>query len=167
MVTFYFLKILCSIQKQPSEVLCKKKCSKKFANFTGKHLCWSLFLIKLQTLRPATLLKAVLTQVLSCEIYKIFNKTYFEEHPRTTASLHFILILPPLHFRNFSKTIAISITLSSVFMPYKIQALLLLMIYQIFLSPQVKRCAIITYKHGIWELPHELPNDLRLWILGN
>ena len=36
------------------------------------------------------------------------------------------------------------------------------MFYQIFLSPQVKRCAIITYKHGIYELPHELPNDLRL-----
>ena len=36
------------------------------------------------------------------------------------------------------------------------------MFYQIFLSPQVKRCAIITYKHGIHELLHELPNDLRL-----
>ena len=36
------------------------------------------------------------------------------------------------------------------------------MFYQIFLSPQVKRCAIITYKHGIYKLPHELPNDLRL-----
>ena len=33
------------------------------------------------------------------------------------------------------------------------------MFYQIFLSPQVKRCAIITYKYGIYELPHELPND--------
>ena len=29
---------------------------KNFANFTGKHLCWSFFLIKLLTLRPATLL---------------------------------------------------------------------------------------------------------------
>ena len=37
-----------------------------------------------------------------------------------------------------------------------------LMFYQIFLSPKVKRCAIITYKHGIYELPQELPNDLRL-----
>ena len=35
-------------------------------------------------------------------------------------------------------------------------------VYRIFLSPQVKRCEIITYKHGIYELPHELPNDLRL-----
>ena len=41
------------------------------------------------------------------------------------------------------------------------------MFCQIFLSPQVKRCAIITYKHGIYELPHELPKDLRLKILGN
>ena len=30
---------------------------KNFANFTGKHLCWSLFSTKLQTFRPATLLK--------------------------------------------------------------------------------------------------------------
>ena len=36
------------------------------------------------------------------------------------------------------------------------------MFYQIFLSPQVKRWANITYKHGIYELSHELPNDLRL-----
>ena len=41
------------------------------------------------------------------------------------------------------------------------------MFYQIFLSPQVKRWAIITYKHGIYELPHKLPNDLRLRKLGN
>ena len=41
------------------------------------------------------------------------------------------------------------------------------MFCQIFLSPEVKRLAIITYKHGIYELPHELPNDLRLEILGN
>ena len=42
------------------------------------------------------------------------------------------------------------------------------MFYQIFLSPQVKQCAIITYKHDIQELLHELPNDLRLLRkLGN
>ena len=38
---------------------------------------------------------------------------------------------------------------------------------QIFLSPQVKRSVIIGNKHGIYELFHELPNDLRLTILGN
>ena len=36
------------IQKQPLEVLCKRGVLKNFLNFTGKHLCWSLFLIKLQ-----------------------------------------------------------------------------------------------------------------------
>ena len=41
------------------------------------------------------------------------------------------------------------------------------MFYQIFLSPQVKRCMIITYKHGIYKLPHELPNDLSLRKLAN
>ena len=41
-----------------------------------------------------------------------------------------------------------------------------LMFYQIFLSPQVKRYVIITFKHGIYKLSHELPNDLRLRILG-
>ena len=41
------------------------------------------------------------------------------------------------------------------------------MFYEIFLSPQVKRIVIISNKHGIYELPHELPDDLRLRILGN
>ena len=48
------------------------------ANFTGKHLCWSLFLIKLHTLRSATLLKR--------DSKKIFKNAYFEEHLRTNAS---------------------------------------------------------------------------------
>ena len=41
------------------------------------------------------------------------------------------------------------------------------MFYQILLSPQVKRYAIITYKYGIYDLPNRLPNDLRLRILEN
>ena len=40
------------------------------------------------------------------------------------------------------------------------------MFYQIFLSLQVKRCAIITVKHGTCELPHEVQSELRLRILG-
>ena len=41
------------------------------------------------------------------------------------------------------------------------------MFYQFFLSAQVKRHVIFSYKHGKYELTHELPNDLRLRILGN
>ena len=33
---------------------------------------------------------------------------------------------------------------------------------KIFLSPQVKRNVIVSNKHGIHELPQELPNNLRL-----
>ena len=39
------------------------------------------------------------------------------------------------------------------------------MLLQIFLAPEVKRSAIIGTKHGIYKLPHELPTDLRLWVL--
>ena len=41
------------------------------------------------------------------------------------------------------------------------------MFYQIFTSPQVKQWDIISFKHGIYDLPHELPNDLKLRNLGN
>ena len=41
------------------------------------------------------------------------------------------------------------------------------MFYQTFFLAQVKQCAIITNKHGIYELPHELINDLRLMTLEN
>ena len=36
-----------------------------------------------------------------------------------------------------------------------------------FLFPQVKRDLIISNQHGIYQLPHELPNDLRLRIIVN
>ena len=45
------------VQKQPPEVFFKKDVLKNFANLTEKHLCWSLFLIKMEAWGPATLLK--------------------------------------------------------------------------------------------------------------
>ena len=41
----------------------KKEVFKNFAIFTGKHLCWSLFVIKLPAYKPANLLKETPTQV--------------------------------------------------------------------------------------------------------
>ena len=35
-----------------------------------------------------------------------------------------------------------------------------LMLDQIFLSPQVKQSVLVSERHGIYELSHELPNDL-------
>ena len=37
---------------------------------------------------------------------------------------------------------------------------------QIFLSSQEKRSLIISNKHGIYQLPHDFPNNLKLQILG-
>ena len=44
-------------KNQAPEVFYKKAVLKNFSVFTGKHLCWSLFLIKLQAFRSATSLK--------------------------------------------------------------------------------------------------------------
>ena len=49
----------------------KKATQKNFAVFTGKQLCWSFFLIKLQ--------------VFSCEYCAILKNIYFEEHLCTAA----------------------------------------------------------------------------------
>ena len=57
---------------------------------TAENLCWRLFLIKLQFWGPATLLKKTPTQVLSCEIYKLFKNNYFEEHLWVSASKHYL-----------------------------------------------------------------------------
>ena len=40
---------------------------------------------------------------------------------------------------------------------------------EVFLSPQVKRSVITINKHGIYELPNKLPNDLsqNLRKMGN
>ena len=60
---------------------------KNFTNFRGLHLCWSLFLIKLQALRPSTLLNKTPTQVFFCEKFEILKNTYFEKQLRTAASV--------------------------------------------------------------------------------
>ena len=51
---------------------------RNFAKFTGKHLCQSLFLIKLQALS--------LAEVLPCEFWEISKNTFFTEDLRMIAS---------------------------------------------------------------------------------
>ena len=71
--------ILSRLQKQPPEVFYEKDVLKTFAKFTGKHLCQSLFFNKVAGLRPSTLLKKTLSQVLSCEFCEIFKNTFFTD----------------------------------------------------------------------------------------
>ena len=75
------------LQKQPPEGFRKKGTLKNFTIFTGKHLFWDIFLLKLQACRPATLLKRDSNTVFSREFCEIFKKTYLGEHLRTTASV--------------------------------------------------------------------------------
>ena len=73
-------------QKQPPEVFCKKVALKNFAIFTGKHLCWNLFLIKLQAFRSPGLKlyqRGSPTQVFFCEYCE---NIHFEKHLRMDAS---------------------------------------------------------------------------------
>ena len=51
------VEISCQVQctKQPPEVFYKKTVLKNFAIFTGKHLCWSLFLNKVTGLQVVSL----------------------------------------------------------------------------------------------------------------
>ena len=62
-----FFNRVVKYKEQPLEVFCKNSVIKNFANFTGKHRRWSLFVIKLQSVRS------------------ILKKPYFEEHLRMTA----------------------------------------------------------------------------------
>ena len=72
---------------------------KNFTTFTGKHLCWSLFLIKLQVLKPVSLLKGDCNTGLSIPIIfrvttltqeLLFRSNYFS---RTAAFFSFFRII--------------------------------------------------------------------------
>ena len=63
-----------------SQIPFKTGVLKNFAIFTGKHLCWSLFLIKF--LFNKVSLQMTPTQVLSYEYCKIVRNSFFTEHLR-------------------------------------------------------------------------------------
>ena len=58
--------------KSRSQTFFKTGALKNFAIFTGKHLCWNLFLIKLQDWKYNT--------VFSYEYCKIFENSFFMDH---------------------------------------------------------------------------------------
>ena len=62
----------------------KKAIIKIFRTFTGKHLCRKLFC---RSLGLQLYSKDTPRQMFSCEYYKAFKNTYFEEHLQTAASV--------------------------------------------------------------------------------
>ena len=76
-----------SNRRSRPEVFCKKDVFSNFTKFTGKHLCQSLFLIKLQTQACNFIKKDAQAQIFSCEFCEISkNTTIFTEHLQATAS---------------------------------------------------------------------------------
>ena len=69
-----------------SQILFKTGALNHFPTYTGRTLCWSLFLIRLQAWRPATLLKKTSTQVLSCEYCEILKSSFLYRTPTVSAS---------------------------------------------------------------------------------
>ena len=68
-----------------SEVFCKKGVLNILAKFTRKHLCWRVFLIKLQAWSLQLYLKETLAQVFCWEFCEIFKNTYLVESMRTAT----------------------------------------------------------------------------------
>ena len=85
-IYYYYIRLPFNRNIRP-EVFCEKDVLKNFAILTAKDECWCFFLIKLQVVRPETLLKRTPIRVLSCEHCEIFKNVYFEEHLRTAASV--------------------------------------------------------------------------------
>ena len=59
---------------------------KNFANFTRKHLYWSLFLNKVAGLQNCNFIKKTSTQVFSSEVCEIFKTTFFYRTSPMAAS---------------------------------------------------------------------------------
>ena len=75
---------------------CKKGAVKNFANFTGKHLCLSLFLNKVVGPRPATLLRKRLWQrCFPVELAKFLRTLFYRTLP-TAASEDILLTISVL-----------------------------------------------------------------------
>ena len=64
------------VRSSHSHLFFKIDILKNFTNFTGKHLCWSLFL-----------LKKTPTHVLCCETCIIFKNNFFYRTPPVAASV--------------------------------------------------------------------------------
>ena len=67
-------------------VFCKKEVLKNFSKCTGKHLCQSLFLIKLRVDAFNFIKKETLAQLFFCEFCKNFENSFFYRTHSMAAS---------------------------------------------------------------------------------
>ena len=100
-----------------SQMFFKQVVLRNFANFTGKLLCWTPFLIKLKVeVNKIAVSKETPAQVFSCEICEIFKDNFFTEHLQWLFLLitgYKTLTFPCLLFLSISISISQCFPLSS------------------------------------------------------
>ena len=79
---------LVKLRSSPSQMFLKIGVLKNFAIFTGKHLCWGLFLLKLQAQGLQLYYKESPTQMFSCEYCETFKNSFFYKIPAVAAALN-------------------------------------------------------------------------------
>ena len=77
-------------------MLCKKGVLRNFTKFTGKHLCQSLFLIKLQASGLELYLKRESGTGVSCEFCEISKNTFSYRTPLVAASRDLFILMDPV-----------------------------------------------------------------------
>ena len=76
------------IQKQPPGVFYNKGVLRNFIKFTGKHLCQSLILIKLQAEAYNFNKNENLAQLFPCEFCEIYKNTSLQNTGRLLLDIH-------------------------------------------------------------------------------
>ena len=103
MTQFSYFNRLLNKQKQRFADVLQNRFLKNFSIITGKHLCWSLFLIKLQIWRSAALLKRDSNIGVRVNIGKFLRTAFFIKHLwwlllNENKSRLFILLPDWLHY---------------------------------------------------------------------
>ena len=106
--------------KQPLRVFYNKSFFTYFVIFTGEHLCWSLFLIKLQAFSPVFLLKRDSNTGAFPWIVRNFEKHLFHRRPSDDCfSLLHCCSVDQFSWKRDSNTI--SIYLLTLFIKHSLQ----------------------------------------------
>ena len=87
-----------------SQIFFKIGVLKKFAKFTRKLPCWSLFLITLQAWKPAILLKGDSNTGVFLWIWRIFKKSCFYRIPLMATSQQTILLVSEMSIFSLTLT---------------------------------------------------------------
>ena len=85
--------LFLNVRSSRPEVFCNKRVLRNVTNFTGKHLCKSLFFNKVLGLTCNFIKKETQAQVFSCESCEISKNTFFHRTHLVAASgmLHELL----------------------------------------------------------------------------